>query len=100
MLPLRAVLTVVGAALIRASIWFIVAVGLACLSAAAQAATMGAACEVPAKVDVAPLKPVEVTNAPAAITPSVPTRLLKHVICLAAVGSSKGQDVSAVPSQI
>ena len=98
MLPLRAVLTEVGAALIRASISFIVALGLACLSAAAHAATMGDACEVPAKLDWPPLKPVEVTNAPAAIRSSVPPRLLKQVICLAAVVASVQPNTVALPT--
>src|SRR5688572_27745272 len=75
-----------------------VAAGLFCFSAAAQAATMGAACEVPAKVEVPPLNPVEVTKAPAAMTSRLPPRLLKQVICLAAVVASVQPRMVALPT--
>src|SRR5690606_2555671 len=68
--------------------WPTVATGAACDSAAAQAAAIGAACEVPPYTDVPPVRPVDVTNAPAANRSVVGLRLAKQAGLRAAVVAS------------
>ena len=69
--------------------WMVMAVVLLGLGApAAHAAAIGAACEVPPKLEVPPLKPVARTNAPAANRSVLALRFEKHVGCLGAVALS------------